>query len=160
MGRRSVRENKSVWQTAREKELLTREAAAEKMAFVSEDRVEKIEAGRSAPHPDEVLAMAKAYRAPDLVNYFCSHECPIGKKHVPEVPVKELPSIVLALLADMHSLEERRDRLIEIAADGSICPEEAEDFSAVRKTLSSVSLAAAALELWVEKEILRGNLEG
>ena len=159
MGRKSVREDKSAWQLAREAALLTREAAEEEMVFVSDDRVEKIESGRSEPHPDEVLAMAKAYRAPDLVNHYCSHVCPIGRERVPEIPQKELPSIVLALLADMNALHEMKDRLIEIAADGRIRPEEAEDFSAIRGKLSSVSLSAAALDLWVEKEMLRGDME-
>ena len=159
MGRRSVKENKSVYQLARESAGLTREAAAERMVFVSEDRVEKIEANRSSAHPDEVLAMARAYLAPDLVNHYCSHECPIGRERVPEVPKKELAPIVLSLLADMNALRDRQDRLIEISADGRIRPEEAEDFARIRKTLSAVSLSAAALELWVEKEILRGNME-
>ena len=155
MGRRSVKENKNAYQLARESAGLTREAAAERMEYVSEDRVEKIEADRSPAHPDEVLAMAKAYRMPDLVNRYCSHECPIGRERVPE-----LASIVLSLLADMNVLRDRQDRLIEISADGRIRPEEADDFAGIRKTLSAVALSAAALELWVEKEILQGNMEG
>ena len=160
MGRKSVKENKNAYQLARESAGLTREAAAERMEYVSEDRVEKIEADRSPAHPDEVLAMAKAYRMPDLVNRYCSRECPIGRERVPEIPQKELASIVLSLLADMNVLRDRQDRLIEISADGRIRPEEADDFAGIRKTLSAVALSAAALELWVEKEILRGNMAG
>ena len=80
MGRKSVKENKNAYQLARESAGLTREAAAERMEFVSEDRVEKIEADRSPAHPDEVLAMAKAYCMPDLVNRFMP-----GKKIDPQV---------------------------------------------------------------------------
>ena len=43
----------------RESAGLTREAAAEVLEFVSADRIEKIESGKSLPHPEEILAMAK-----------------------------------------------------------------------------------------------------
>ena len=61
MPRRSTRENKTVYQLSRERAGLTREAAAERMVFLTAARIEKIESERSAPHPEEVLAMAEAY---------------------------------------------------------------------------------------------------
>ena len=83
MGRASVKKNKNVYQLSREREKLSREAAGERMEYVSPERIEKIESGRSAPHPDEVLLMESAYRDPELSNYYCTHECPIGRKYVP-----------------------------------------------------------------------------
>ena len=29
--------------------------------------------------------MSKKYKQPDLCNYYCSQECPIGKQYVPEI---------------------------------------------------------------------------
>ena len=52
MGRKSTKENKNVYQTSRESLGLTREAAAEKLEFLSADRIEKIESEKSLPHPD------------------------------------------------------------------------------------------------------------
>ena len=43
MGRKSTKENKNVYQTSRESLGLTRESAAEKLEFLSADRIEKIE---------------------------------------------------------------------------------------------------------------------
>ena len=83
MPRRSTRENKTAYQLSREHAGLTREAAAERMEFISAARIEKIESERSAPHPEEVLAMAEAYGDPMLRNEYCTRECPIGKKYVP-----------------------------------------------------------------------------
>ena len=40
MGRRSVKENKSIYQVKREEMGLTREKASERMATLSEDRIE------------------------------------------------------------------------------------------------------------------------
>ena len=61
MGKRSVKENKNIWQESRENKNLSREAASELLRYVSADRIEKIESGRSAPHPDEVLLMEQGY---------------------------------------------------------------------------------------------------
>ena len=84
MGRKSVKENKNIYQLSREEAGLTREQASEKAVYMSEDRIEKIESGRSLPHPEEVLTMSECYKRADLCNYFCSNECPIGKVYVPE----------------------------------------------------------------------------
>ena len=78
MGRKSTKENKTIYQTSRESLGLTRDQAAEKLEFISADRIEKIEYQKSLPHPEEVMAMADCYKEPILCNYFCSHECPIG----------------------------------------------------------------------------------
>ena len=58
MGKRSVKENKNIYQISREEAALTRERAAEQMECISSDRIEKIESGKSLPHPDEILIMA------------------------------------------------------------------------------------------------------
>ena len=115
MGRKSTKENKNVYQTSRESLGLTREAAAEKLEFLSADRIEKIESEKSLPHPDEILAMADCYKNPSLCNYYCSHECPIGQECVPEVQMKDLSQITLEMLASLNTLNRDKDRLIEIA---------------------------------------------
>ena len=66
MGKKSTKENKNVYQLAREAADMTREEAAEALEFVSESRIEKIEGEKSLPEPDEVLAMANAYKKPSL----------------------------------------------------------------------------------------------
>ena len=83
MGRKSTKENKNIYQTSRENAGFTRDSAAEQLEFISSDRIEKIENEKTAPHPDEILAMADCYKNPSLCNYYCSHECPIGKAYVP-----------------------------------------------------------------------------
>ena len=158
MGRRSTKENKNMYQQAREAAELTREQASERMRFVSEDRIEKIESGRSEPHPEEVAAMAEAYRTPLLRNRFCSGECPLGRERVREIPEKDLPGIVIGLLADLNALNGQRERLIEIASDGEIHEDERADFEKIAERLSSVTVSAGALQLWMEKQILLGRM--
>ena len=119
MGRGSVRQNKNKFQLIREDLGLSREKAAELLETVSPERIEKIESGKCAPYPEEVLAFARKYKRPSLCNYYCSQCCPIGKAYVPEVEMKELSAIVLEMLASLNAVDKRKDRLIEITADGN-----------------------------------------
>ena len=83
MGRKSTKENKSIYQTTREELGLTRERAAELIPGFSPERIEKIENDRVQVRPDDIRAMAEAYKTPGLCNYYCSQECPIGKGRTP-----------------------------------------------------------------------------
>ena len=103
MGRGSVRQNKNKFQLIREDLGLSREKAAELLETVSPERIEKIESGKCAPYPEEVLVFARKYKRPSLCNYYCSQCCPIGKAYVPEVEMKELSAIVLEMLASLNA---------------------------------------------------------
>lgn len=158
MGRRSTKENKNIYQISRETRSLTRESAAEQLKFISSDRIEKIENEKSAPHPDEILAMADCYKNPSLCNYYCSHECPIGQAYVPEITFKELSQITLEILASLNSLEKEKNRLIEITVDGVVSNDELKDFQKIQEQLSQISLAIDSLQLWVDKALIDGKL--
>lgn len=159
MGRKSTKENKNIYQISRETAELTREAAAEKLTFISSDRIEKIENEKSNPHPDEILAMADCYKNPSLCNYYCSHECPIGQEYVPEVAAKDLSVITLEMLSTLNTLSKEKDRLIDIAADGKITEDEIPDFKNIKKNLENMSLAIDSLKLWVEHTIASGKID-
>ncbi len=159
MGRKSTKENKNIYQLNREDAKLTREAAAERLGFISSDRIEKIESEKSLPHPDEILALAKCYKNPSLCNYYCSHECPIGKEYVPEVQIKDLSQITLEMLASLNKINNEKDRLIEITVDGSISSDEMKDFETIQSQLSQISIAIDSLQLWVEKALIDGRIE-
>lgn len=160
MGRKSVKENKNIYQESRENANLTREAASEVLGFISADRLVKIENETSLPHPDEILAMADGYKNPALCNYYCSHECPIGKEYVPEVQAKSLSQITLEMLATINTLSKEKERLIEITLDGKITEDEMPDFISIKEKLDDMSLAIDSLKLWVEKAIATGEMDG
>ena len=150
MPRRSTRENKNVYQLSRERAQLTREAAAERMVFLTSARIEKIESERSAPHPEEVLAMAEAYGDPMLRNTYCTRECPIGKKYVPRAEEKSISQITLDMVVTLNDLMRDRDRLMEITVDETISDEEQKDFRKIRENLERMSSAIESLKLWVD----------
>lgn len=153
MGRRSIKENKNIYQQYREEEGLTREQASELTGFLSDDKIEKIESEKTSARPEEVLALSRAYKRPELVRWFCSNECPIGKIYVPEVATKELPNLVVEILAELNTLEKSKERLIDIAADNVISEDEKPDFYHICGELSSLAESASALQLWIEKKL-------
>lgn len=159
MGRSSTRENKTRYQLAREEPGLSREKASELLETIAPERIEKIESERSLPRPDEVLIMAEKYKTPSLCNYFCARQCPIGQQYVPEIRSSELSDIVLKMLASLNAMDRKKERLIEIAADGTISKDEIDDFVRIQKELERISVTVETLQLWVEKMLANGRID-
>ncbi len=159
MGRKSTKENKSIWQTTREELGLTREKAGELLKVITPDRLEKIENEKTVPYPEEILAMAEAYNKPDLCNYFCARVCRIGQVYVPEVQIRDLSRIILEMIASLNRVSTKKDRLIEIAADGGISNDELDDFIEIQDELEKMSVTIEALQLWAEKMLASGAID-
>ena len=159
MGRGSVRQNKNKFQLIREDLGLSREKAAELLETVSPERIEKIESGKCAPYPEEVLVFARKYKRPSLCNYYCSHECPIGREYVPEVTSKDLSLITLEMLSTLNTLSKEKDRMIDIAADGMVSKDEMPDFLRIKDYLDDMSLTIDSLKLWIENTIAAGEID-
>ena len=159
MGRSSTRENKTRYQLAREELGLSREKASELLETIAPERIEKIESERSLPRPDEVLIKAEKYKTPSLCNYFCARQCPIGQQYVPEIRSSELSDIVLKMLASLNAMDRKKERLIEIAADGTISKDEIDDFVRIQKELECISVTVETLQLWVEKMLANGRID-
>lgn len=144
----------NIYRQLREKQGFSREAASiEAKDMISPERLERIENGKMAIHPDEVLLLSDIYKQPSLCNHYCSNECPIGREYVPEIKVKDLSQIVLEMLSSLNSMNKKQERLIEITADGIIDDTELEDFIFIQNELERISITVETLQLWVEKMI-------
>ena len=159
MARVSTKENKNVYQKTREALRLTRESASELLESMTPERIETIENERCLPHPDEVLVMAEKYKQPSLCNYYCANQCPIGQQYVPEVKIKDLSQIVLEMLASLNAMNRRKERLIEITADGVISDDELADFIFIQKELERISITVETLQLWAERMLATGAID-
>ena len=158
MGRISTKENKTVYQIARDKLSISREKASE-LTGIEPYRIERIENEKMEADPWDVVAMSEAYKVPELCNHYCANECPIGRKYVPEVKIKDLSQIVLEILASLNSMRKRQERLIEITADGVIEKEELEDFIYIQQELERISVTVETLQLWTERMIATGKID-
>ena len=159
MPKKSSRTKKNIYLETRETLDLTRAEASE-LTGISESRIEKIESEKILPYPEDVLSMASAYRNLSLCNHFCSTDCPIGQKYVSPIKEKTLSEIVLEMLSLLNSLNSKKDRLIDITADGSIDDSELKDFARIQNELERISASADSLRLWIDQKILSGSIDG
>ena len=158
MGKKSIKENKNIFFESREEAGLTRAQASELIGTISESRLEKMETGKTAIYPEDVVDMSVAYKKPELCNYYCTHECRIGKTSVPEVKMSSLSEIVLAMLSALNSLDRQKERLIDITADGQITDDELVDFVCIQKQLDQIDLTVESLKLWMQSTIAEGKI--
>lgn len=161
MPKLSSKIKKNVYFKRREELKLTREQASELLDYVTPERIEKIENEKVEPRPDEVLIMAKKYKSPELCNYYCSHQCPIGNQYVPEVKIQDLSQIILMMISSLNEVQDKQKRLINITADGKIDEDEIEDFVYIQEELEKISISVETLQLWTEQMLANGaiNLE-
>ena len=150
-----------MYMTVREELALTRERASALICrqCISADRLEKIENRRLLARPDEILAIAEAYKAPAIINYYCTHDCDIGGRYISEVKPKELSQIAIETLNSLNKLARVKDRLLEIVEDGTISADEAEDFCTIKSNLDKIARAVESLQLWLNESIAKGNID-
>ena len=137
---------------------LSREKASELMTTISPEKLEKIENGKQEPTPADIMELAEGYGEPEIRNYYCAHECPMGQYFVPEVEFRDLEKTVLQMIASLNSMHAMQERLIAISADGRIEDSEIRDFITIRKELERLSAAAASMQLWVDKMLTTGAI--
>ena len=153
MGRRSTKENKTIWQITREELDLTREKAGDLIPGFSPERIEKIENGRTQIQPEDALLLEEYYRAPALLNYYCCNECPIGEVHAGRAQSKELSQIAVETLNAVNQMNRIKNRLLEIAEDGRVRTDEYEDFMKIKGVLDRIAQSVSNLQLWMDEQI-------
>ena len=159
MGRKSTRENKTAYQTARERRGLTIEKAGELIDGMTPDRIAKVESGSVRVQPEDVVLMAECYKSPELCNFYCTHECAIGEKNIDEVEMKSFSQIAIETLNSLNKMNRLKDRLLEIVEDGQVRPDESDDFLIIKSTLDKIAASVDSLQLWVDKQIADGKLD-
>ena len=143
----------------REKLGLSREQASELLETIDPSKLERIESEKQPPSADDVRIMAEKYGAPEIMNFFCASQCPMGKKYVPRVEYDELENTVLKIVASLNSMNSKKDKLIEIAEDGSISEDELIEFINIEKELLRVSMAISKMEIWIEQMLTSGLID-
>lgn len=105
---------------------------------------------KAIPTQDEVVVMATAYNAPQLRNYYCTHQCPVGKGETP-LMYESLSEISASLMSSLHFLDRANDRIHSILRDSQITENEKAEFKQIIETLKNIAYSANSLELWAQK---------
>ena len=139
--------------------LCSREGAAE-MLGVSVSSLADYELGITKVIPvDKIVLMAELYNAPELKTWYCSHECPIGRSlPIPDEPLTNIEQITMRLLRCLKTstVEDTRDTLIEITADGVVDQDEMVDLKEILDYTDELIKAAGQLKV-IGTKIMNGR---
>lgn len=95
--------------------------------------------------------MADAYNAPELCNYHCTTDCPIGRETVPKAETGGLEQIAVRVYSALRTADTIREQLIEIAADGVIDDSERPTLAQISARLRRMQAAASELQIYIDK---------
>lgn len=132
-------------------QLSSREGAADIMS-IDRGRLYRIESGLANPYPDEVHLMADLYGAPQLENYYCTNMCPLGC-NVPKAGLEVLDRISIRALSTFRKVEETKEILLDITADGMIDESEKPQLNKILETLDELAQVAQSLKIWAKKNL-------
>lgn len=133
--------------------LSSREGAAELLG-ISVSSLQKYELGVTKTVPvDMVVLMADLYNAPELRSLYCKGECPIGRAMNIATEIKSVESVAIRLIKklSMREVEDIKEKLLDIADDGTIGKEKQEELQDIMDRLSSLQQSISELMLLVEK---------
>lgn len=154
MGRKATIASGNVWYEARmeaaktNEKLRSRFGAADE-AGMSEDAIKNTELGIEKQMPvDKAVILADLYGAPQLLNYYCLHECPIGKNSPVSDEVLSISQAAVKLLKWMKPslVQQMMDRLLDIAQDDRVTGDEMDDLREIVDYLDGVSVAISQLK--------------
>lgn len=165
MGRDAKKARGNPWYEARmraakrDERFRSREGAGEVLGM-SACAIADAELGQAKFMPvEKAYAMAKAYRAPNLLNHYCLYECPIGRHRALSEDTAGIERATVRFLREMklERLEQAKNNLLDIAEDGAIAPEEMPKMERTIRYLERVSRAISELKLIWDERVLTQN---
>ena len=155
MGRGATKAGGNVWYEARMRaakwnEKLQSRAGAAEAAGMSEDAIKNTELELEKCMPvDKAVILADLYNAPNLLNFYCLNECPIGRVRPISDKVQPIEKITVQLLKSLRvdQLEEMKNKLLDIAADGEITEDEVPDLAEILEYIEGVAKTVSELRV-------------
>lgn len=165
MGRAATKAVDSIYYQARMRaakwnDALSSRAGAAEVFNVSIDVLNKIERGTYKCTPvDLVVDMADEYNAPELLNYYCLRECPIGKQHSLSEEVLEVDRVTVKLLKSLNAskLGDMKEKLLDIAEDGVISEDELDDLEEILSRLDEIGKSTSELKIITERALKKNG---
>ena len=154
MGREATKAAGNPWYEARKRaaeyddRLSSREGAAESLGM-SVSALADAELGLTKCMPvDKAVLMADRYNAPQLLNYYCLHECPIGCRQSISDKLLGIERVTVKLLKSLRvdELTELKDNLVDIAADGKITEDEEPELKEIMEYLDELAKTISELQ--------------
>ena len=134
----------------RNERMSSREGASEETG-IDRKRMQRIEIGTLNPYPEEVLLMADAYHAPELMNFHCSQCCPIGQRTVPRAEMNELDRITVKFLNALEQIRDSDKELLQIAQDGTLTADEVPQMEHLLIGIQRIATVALEIQIYLDK---------
>lgn len=131
----------------------SREGAAEELNM-SVSAVQDAELDITKHMPvDKAVLMADKYNAPELINYYCLHECPIGHKHSisDDCVGIERATVQLAKVLRKDDVQKIKHWLQDIAEDGVVSEDELPELDEIIGLLDEISKNISKIKLIRDK---------
>lgn len=139
---------------------LSSRAGAAELLGISESSLAKHELGITKVVPvDLVNKMSELYGCPELRANYCKHECPLGRNLTLATEVTPIERVTLSILSGLSTgkIEQVKQQLIDIAADGVIDNTEVTQMQEIVKYLGRLAKSVAELQLLCEKQLRDGG---
>lgn len=133
--------------------LNSREITADLLG-ISPSALVKHELGITKSVPvDTVVMMADLYRSPELKNWYCKNECPIGKDLPVSTEVKDIREIAIRLFnsMDVSRITDLTANILQIAEDGKVSNEEWSKVNEAVTILNTIATVCSELKIFAQK---------
>lgn len=141
------------YEASKENEIFSSREKASEQLGIDRTRLANIELGNVLPYPEEVKCFAETYNCPEICNFYCSTECPIGKNTVAKIELDDFDRLALKVLGSLRDIDELRDSIIAVSEDGRVTDCERERFKQILQNLEKISTTANALQIWAKKNV-------
>lgn len=145
----------NVWRDARLKaamyneELSSQEKVASRLGFGT-DAIRRIETDTNKVMPvDSAVLLADLYNAPELLNHYCLHECPIGARRSLSEDTIEIDraAVKISKALRKETIQRIKSQLQDIAVDGTVSESEFQVFDEIMDELRELSKIISELEI-------------
>ena len=106
---------------------------------------------------DKAVLMADLYHAPELLNYYCLNECPIGCRRSISDKLIDIDRAAVSLTQSLRTEKIRRIKhsVVDVAADGELADDEFEEFDRTVSELGELAKLISELEIIRDKEKMK-----
>ncbi|MBU2701662.1 putative transcriptional regulator [Sporomusaceae bacterium BoRhaA] len=131
---------------------LSQECAAAE-AHVGRRSLSRYEVMPERANPQVILSLANVYHNSELIEWYCTDVCEIGKNKHCKIKANDLATAGLRWLKELQDVIAVKDSLITILCDGRIDSSEVATLKAIMKEIDEMEGAVHALRIKVNHEV-------
>jgi len=105
--------------------------------------------------PDRILKLSQTYQNPEILEWYCTDVCPVGKTNHCKMVSNGLTGAAMSVVAETMDLQTLQHLLMKITCDGRVDANELGDMERIMIEIEHVERAIHALKIQFSKEVSR-----